>query len=104
TSHIYYRQHGDNQIGMDANKVRVFLGRVNRFLNGKIRNYRSRTAQSLLRVYGEECSEENRELLRIVADYAKDPQLKKQLMDREEFRSHTVNDLFFRILVLVNYI
>ena len=104
TSHIYYRQHGDNQIGMDANKLRVFFGRVNRFLNGKIRNYRSKTARSLMRVYGKDCSEENRELLRIVADYAKDPKLKKELLEREEFRSHTVNDLFFRILVLVNYI
>ena len=104
TSHIYYRQHGDNQIGMDANKIKVFFGRVNRFLNGTIRNYRSRTAQSLLKVYAEECGEENRELLEIVANYAKDPERKKQLLNREEFRSHTVNDLFFKILVLVNYI
>lgn len=103
-SHMYYRQHGDNEIGMQADKVRVFMGRVNRFLNGKIRNYRSNTARSLLRVYGEECSEEKRELLEIVANYSHDPKRKRQLLERQEFRSHTVNDLFFRILVLVNYI
>jgi len=102
--HMYYRQHGDNQIGMSANKAKVFFGRVRRFVNGSIRNYRSKTAQSLLRVYGGECDPKKKELLEIVADYARDPKKKKQLLEKEEFRSHTGNDLFFRILVLVNYI
>lgn len=103
-SHMYYRQHGNNEIGMDANKIRVFIGRVDRFLNGKIRNYRSRTAQALLEVYGEEIDDEKKELLTIVADYAHDKHLKKQLLSKECFRSHTINDVFFKLLVLVNYI
>ena len=104
TSHMYYRQHGDNEIGMNANKVKTFAGRVNRFLFGNIRRYRSNTAKSLLNVYGDECDEEKRELLNIVANYMHDNMLKKQLLSRECFRSGTVNDLFFRILVLANYI
>ena len=103
-SHMYYRQHGDNEIGMNANKIEVFIGRVNRFLNGKIRNYRSNTARSLLNVYGEKCGEENKELLNIVANYMNDSNLKRELMNRDCFKSGTVNDLFFKILVLVNYI
>ena len=102
--HIYYRQHGDNQIGMNANKVKVFFGRVNRFLNGNIRNYRSNTARSLLKVYGDECGEENRRLLEMVANYMNDGSLKREMLKYEGFRSHTINDLFFRLLVLVNYI
>ena len=98
-SHILYRQHGNNEIGMNANVFKVFVGRVNRFLTGKIKNYRSNTAKSLLKVYGDECSEENRELLNTVANYMNDRKLKKRLMNDECFKSHTGNDLFFKILV-----
>ena len=102
--HMYYRQHGNNEIGMDANKFRVFMGRVDRFLNGKIRNYRSKTAASLLEVYGDQIGQEQKEVLQIVAGYKSDASLKRKLLSQERFRSHTVNDLFFIILVLVNYI
>ena len=104
TSHMYYRQHGNNEIGMDANAVKVFFGRVNRFLNGKIRNYRSKTAKSLLRVYGDEIDAEKKELLNLVANYMNDSQLKRRLLHDERFLSHSGNDVFFKILVLVNYI
>ena len=104
TSHMYYRQHGNNEIGMNANVFKVFLGRVNRFINGKIRNYRSNTAKSLLHVYGEEIDDDKRRLLNIVANYMNDSQLKKEFLNEERFLSHTGNDFFFRILVLVNYI
>jgi len=102
--HMYYRQHGNNEIGMQANVFKVFFGRVDRFLNGKIRNYRSKTAQSLLNVYGNEIDDAKRELLDIVANYMHDKKLKRKLLEYECFRSHTGNDFFFRILVLVNYI
>ncbi|MCR4633426.1 MAG: glycosyltransferase family 2 protein [Erysipelotrichaceae bacterium] len=104
SSHMYYRQHGDNQIGMDANVFKVFVGRVDRFLNGKIRNYRSNTARSLLHVYGDEIDRDKKELLNIVANYMNDRKLKRKLLSDERFLSHSINDLFFKILVLVNYI
>ena len=103
-SHIYYRQHGDNQIGMNANAIKTFIGRIKRFLFGNIKHYRSDTAKSLLNVYGEECDRDSRELIDIVANYMSDSGLKKELLKRECFKSHTVNDFFFKILVLVNYI
>jgi len=103
-SHMFYRQHGNNQIGMDTNKLRVFMGRVDRFLHGKIRNYRTRTAASLLKVYGDEISEDKKHLLKIVAEYRNNRRYKRELLKEECFRSHTVNDLFFMMLVLVNYI
>ncbi len=103
-SHMYYRQHGDNQIGMNANVVKTFIGRVNRFLFGNIKHYRSDTAKSLLRVYGEDCDRESRELIDIVANYMNNDKLKRELLNRDCFKSYTVNDLFFKILVLFNYI
>ena len=103
-SHIYYRQHGSNEIGMNANVLKVFFGRINRFLNGKIRNYRSNTAKSLLRVYGGEIDEDKKNLLNIVANYMDEPRLKKLFLSEKRFLSHTGNDVFFKILVLVNYI
>ena len=104
TSHMFYRQHDNNQIGMSADKTKTFVGRIKRFLNGSMKNYRSNTAKSLLDVYGGQCDEEKKELLNIVANYMSDSRLKKKLLDDRGFRSGTVNDLFFRILVLVNYI
>ena len=103
-SHMYYRQHGDNEIGMSSNKIKVFFGRINRFLNGNIKNYRSNTAKSLLNVYGDECSEENKKLLNIVANYMNDKNLKKELLNRDCFKSHTIDDIFFKVLVMANYI
>lgn len=104
TTHMYYRQHNNNQIGMTASKIRTFIGRINRFLNGSIKNYRSNTAKSLLAVYGEECSQNKKELLNVVANYMNNSDLKKVLLTSNDFKSNTINDLFFRILVLVNYI
>lgn len=103
-SHMYYRQHGNNEIGMTANKFKEFIGRIKHFTSGRIKNYRSNMAKGILNVYGEECSNDNRELLNIVANYMNDSKLKKELINRECFKTHTYNDFFFKILVLVNYI
>ena len=43
-------------------------------------------------------------LLKIVAEYRNNRRYKRELLKEECFRSHTVNDLFFMMLVLVNYI
>ena len=104
SSHIYYRQHGSNEIGMQANGLNVFFGRINRFLTGKIRDYRSNTAKSLLKVYGDECGDDKKKLLNIVANYKTNSSLKKELLNNNAFKTGTINDLFFKILVLVNYI
>ena len=103
-SHMYYRQHGNNEIGMNSNKLKVFIGRINRFINGKIKGYRSNTAKSLLNVYDNEIDSEKKELLTIVAHYMQDKELKKELLKRKCFKTGTINDLFFDVLVLVNYI
>lgn len=102
--HMFYRQHSHNQIGMSADKLKVFFGRVNRFLNGKMRKYRSESAKSLLNVYGDICDKDKRELLEMMANYDDDEKLKKKMLEYEGFKSGTVNDIFLKILILVNYI
>ena len=102
--HMYYRQHKNNVYGLTAKKVTEFFHRVNNFVNGNVKNYRSSTAKSLLNVYGNECSSENRHLLDVVANYKNDSKLKKELLNSSCFKSNTINDLFYRLLVLINYI
>lgn len=102
--HMYYRQHKNNVYGLTAKKTTEFFHRINNFLNGKVKNYRSNTAKSLLNVYGDECSKENNHLLDIVANYSNNKELKNELLNNQCFKSNTINDLFFRILVLINYI
>ena len=104
SSHMYYRQHGDNEIGMNANKLKTFIGRIDHFINGKIKHYRSNTARSLLNVYGNECDKDKKELLGIVANYRSDKELKKKFMEYDCFKTGTINDLFFKILILFDYI
>lgn len=104
TPRMYYRQHRNNVYGLTANKFKEFIHRVNSFLSGNVKNYRSKYAKSLLKVYGAECSNEDKELLNIVGNYVGNITLKKELLNRECFKSNTINDLFFKILVLVNYI
>lgn len=104
TSHMYYRQHSNNAIGLTANKPKEFIQRVSNFIKGDIRNYRSNTAKSLLNVYGQECSKENKELLEIVANYQTNKEYKNRLLNDNCFRSNTINDIFFKTLVNINYL
>lgn len=103
TPHMFYRQHGDNTIGLPTNKYQQFVLRVKRYFNGDNKNYRSNTAKSLLNVY-KDIDEDSKHLLEIVANYASDKKLEKELLTKECFKSHTINDLFFKILVKNNYI
>lgn len=102
--HMYYRQHNNNVYGLTANKTKEFFHRINSFLSGNVKNYRSNYAKSLLNVYGNDCSSQNKELLNIVGYYVNNSIYKKELLNRQCFKSNTINDLFFKILVLVNYI
>lgn len=102
--YMYYRQHGSNVYGLTADKRKEFIHRVNNFLNGNVKNYRSNMAASLLNVYGNKCSKENKELLEIVAKYKNNQIYKKTLLKNECFKTHTINDFYFKLLVLAKYI
>ena len=103
TPHMYYRQHGRNVIGLPTNKYQQFILRVKRYFKGDNKNYRSNTAKSLLNVY-KDIDEDSNHLLEIVANYSSNKNYEKELLTKECFKSHTINDLFFKILVKNNYI
>jgi len=102
--HMYYRQHSSNVIGLDSKGIKELIHRIKSFTSGRVKKYRSNIAKSLLNVYGDECSKENKELLEIVANYQNNAKLRKELLNRDCFKSYTINDFFFKILVLIKYI
>lgn len=101
---MYYRQHNNNVFGLTANKNKEFFHRVKNFLSKDVKNDRSKIARDLLEVYGNECDKDKKELLNIVGNYVNSNKLKKELLNNELFKTHSINDLFFKILVLANYI
>lgn len=101
---MYYRQHANNVFGLTANKNKEFVHRVKNFLSKDVKNDRSKIARDLLEVYGSECDKDKKELLNIVGNYVNSNKLKKELLNNELFKTHTINDLFFKVLVLANYI
>lgn len=98
-AHIYYRQHGDNAIGVHATGLGDFAARVRRFLSGSGRQTRSRCAQSLLAVYGQQVTPEVFRALDLVANYPHDRRKKAAFLKDKRFRTGTVNDLFLKCLI-----
>lgn len=96
---IYYRQHGHNTIGAQKSGLQGLAVRVKRFLNGGSRRVRSDCAKALLKVYGDRVEEQVKDALDLVANYMETPKKRKKLLEDPRFRTGTVNDLFFRILV-----
>ena len=104
TSHMFYRQHGNNQIGLSADEKKNFFKRVKRFFTGELKHYRRDTALSLLNVYSDVMGDENKELTDIVAHYDTDKVKSKKLRTMDCFKTYSINDLFFKLLVLFRYI
>ena len=102
--HMFYRQHGNNEIGLTADKKKTFIGRVKRFLIGKSKNTRSNLAKSLLKVYGKDLDKEKFELLNAVANYDSNSEYKKMLLNDSRFLTESINDKFYKLLVIFNYI
>lgn len=102
--HIYYRQHGNNQIGLTASKFKTLITRITNFTSGRLKNYRSDLAKSLLNVYGNQCDKDKYCLLNMIANYRSDKQAKKQLLSCKDFKVKGVNNLIFKLLVCMNYI
>lgn len=99
-SHMYYRQHNNNVYGLTANKLKEFIHRIKNFTNGNVSGYRSDTAKSLINVYGNDCNADKLELLKTVAYYKDNKEYNKRLLNDKCFKTGTINDLFFRLLVI----
>ena len=89
---------------MSSGVIGIMKTRINNYVSGKLKNYRMKSAEALLNVYGNECSEDKKELLKKVAFYKNNLKYKWFLMTADCFKSHSINDLFFAILVMLNYV
>ena len=96
---IRYRQHSHNAIGAQKNGLQGFALRVKRFLGGDSRQVRSDCAKALLTIYGDQVTHEVKDALDLVANYTESGKKRRALLRDPRFRTGTVNDLFFRVLV-----
>lgn len=101
---MYYRQHGRNEIGLDGNIIKANLNRIKRFLNGKSQKIRSKTAKSLINIYGADCPKDKLELLKCVAYYDENRKYQRRLLKDECFKVKGINNVLYKILVLLRYI
>ena len=101
---MYYRQHGSNEIGLDGNIIKANIKRISRFLGGKSRKTRSKTAQSLINVYGADCPKDKLDLLECVAFYDINSNYQRRLLKDKCFKVAGINYVLFKVLVLLRYI
>lgn len=102
---MYYRQHGNNVIGSQRSGLRGTWDRVRRFLKDDSHT-RSRTAQSLLKVYGGDLERESdsyREL-DMVAHYMTDKRLRRAFKGHSAFFTGTKQDFFLKCLIIIRKI
>ena len=98
---MLYRQHGNNVIGAQRKGLKSFFSRVHRMLTSHA-NVRSRSAKSLLDIYGNEISIQSRNYLSMVAYYQTDKKLKKQFLKSKDFKVLRKGDIFLKILIKLN--
>lgn len=98
---MYYRQHGNNVIGVQKKGCRIsqFIKKVKRVL-GKYANVRSDNAKSLLNVYYDQIGDGEKHLLSILANYRNDKKTKKEFLNSTCFRIN--NKSYLNIAIRLN--
>jgi glycosyltransferase involved in cell wall biosynthesis len=98
---ILYRQHGNNEIGGNQSVLKKYIRRLNLFRRFDVP--RSLMAKELLRIYKDYIPEENKSVIRDVAEYTDSFTKKLRLLSGRNIKSgkHSHN-LMFRMAVLFN--
>ena len=102
TSHMSYRQHGDNSIGAIKNKIKYFLNQYLHRNDPKNKNVRQRNALGMENTYKEMISEENLYLTHLVAHYIDNKDIKKKLLNEKRLQYKKKQYRFFRNLIKHN--
>ena len=102
TTHMDYRQHGNNVIGAKSKFSKYWDMIFKKPKDPKFINQRLRNAQALEKYYGELMSEENRYLTHLVAHYTEDKKIKKALLKEKRFKYSTMQFMYFKYLVRIN--
>ena len=105
TSHMLYRIHSENVVGVKKLSVKKRLDRLKRyFVKRDDANLRMVTAQELLRLFPQ-IPEEEKKVLRLYADYQKSSSNKRELLCNNAIRNNCLeNPLVFFVKVLTNFV
>ena len=98
---MFYRQHGNNVIGAHPSGVKGFIKRVKRFLIGSSKRVRSDSARSILSVYENELTDDKKFLLDLVANYRFSSSKMKRMLLSSDFNHGFIDDMFFKLLILM---
>lgn len=98
---MHYRQHGGNTIGRKNDGFRGFLDRTKRFLFNDAGG-RSATAESIMKFYGDELSNDSEEyyFLDLVANYKKSLKKRIKFLHEKRFRRKTSDTFFLKVLII----
>ncbi len=102
TTHMGYRQHGNNVIGAKSKLSKYWDMIFKKPKDPKFINQRLRNAQALEKYYGDMMSEENRYLTHLVAHYTEDKKIKKALLKEKRFKYSKMQFAYFKYLARIN--
>lgn len=102
SSHMDYRQHGNNVIGANETGIRAYIGALKRFFGGVQQNNRERFAQNMEMCYGDRMSEEHLRITRLMAHYRSERKIKKQFLKEKSFYFEGKKYLYFKLLIRLN--
>ena len=104
-SNMLYRIHQENTVGVKGISLKNRLGRLQRYVVKRDdSNLRMITAQELLRLFPQ-ISEDNRQILRLYADYQNSWKDKKALVSNRKIRNDCAeNSIAFAIKILTDFV
>lgn len=102
STHMSYRQHGNNSIGAIKNKVKYFINQYLKRNDPKNKNIRQRQALGMEETYSSIMSDENKYLTSLVAHYIDNKDIKKKLLDEKKLQYKKKQYKFFRNLIKHN--
>lgn len=105
-SHILYRIHDDNAVGVKKLSLIERIGRLKRyFVLRDDANIRMITAQELLRLFSSKISKQNMRILMLYSDYQKSWKDKMAIaFDNEILNNCLEKSIVFRIKVITNFV
>jgi len=101
-SHMLYRQHDHNQIGLKRTFREVWRRRLKTLHTFWHDHSREEMARQLLRLHGNQMNDETRKAVALVAGYRRSPLARLRLFsDRRYTMGHLSNDVFLRMRILL---
>ena len=102
SSHMSYRQHGNNVIGAKKGLAKYWDILFKKVKDPKFIHQRQRNAKALLEYYGDEMNEEYKHVLELIANYSEDKKITRELLKEKRLKYSTSQYLYFKYLVRKN--